>query len=72
MKAFHSTIFITVVAWSQRLSGKVIKTNAMAKIPIHEKCLEAKKNEDGTWRVISYADSNLDGIAEIRELRLDE
>lgn len=72
MKEKHSTVFVTVVAWARNLPGKIIKTSAVLEIPIHEKCLEAKRNEDGTWKVTSYADGNFDGIAEIKELNVGE
>lgn len=72
MKKAHSSVFVTVIAWAYAANGQIVKTTGSTEIPLHAKGLEAKWNEDGTLKVSSYSDSNLDGIAEIKELTADE
>lgn len=72
MKTAYSSIFITVIAWAYTAEGPLVKTSAVTEVALHRKGLEAKWDENGNLKVTSYADSNLDGIVEIKELTEEE
>uniref|UniRef100_UPI00349E5498 hypothetical protein n=1 Tax=uncultured Ruthenibacterium sp. TaxID=1905347 RepID=UPI00349E5498 len=63
---------VTVIAWAVGPNGKVLKTSETTELTLHQGGLEAKRNADGTLEVVSYADGNLNGLAEKRVLKETE
>ena len=72
MKQAHCPVFVTVIAWAVGPDGKVLKTSGTTELTLHRGGLEAKRNADGSLEVISYADGNLNGLAEKRVLKESE
>ena len=72
MKQAHCPVFVTVIAWAVGPNGKVLKTSETTELTLHQGGLEAKRNADGTLEVVSYADGNLNGLAEKRVLKETE
>ena len=66
------TSFVTVIAWAVGPDGKVLKASGTTELTLHRGGLEAKRNADGSLEVVSYADGNLNGLAEQRVLKESE
>ena len=72
MKQAHCPVFVTVIAWAVGPDGKVLKASGTTELTLHRGGLEAKRNADGSLEVVSYADGNLNGLAEQRVLKESE
>ena len=72
MKQAHCPVFVTVIAWAAGLDGKILKTSGTMELTLHRGGLEAERKPDGTLEVVSYADGNLNGLAEKRVLKEHE
>ena len=69
MKQAHCPVFVTVIAWAVGPDGKLLKTSGNMELTLHRGGLEATRKPDGSLEVVSYADGNLNGLAEKRVLK---